>query len=263
MLKKEEKILIEGSIKIGIKLSRAQINKFSHYFDILNLWNKNTNLTSLKDHQDIIIKHFLDSLTCVKIIKNYIDYTTNKEKDITIIDIGTGAGFPGVPLKIIFPYLKLTLLDIQKKKAAFLKTLIEELRFSGVFIFTERAEKLGKMPEYRENYNIAISRAVAPLSILSEYSLPLVKQGGWFVAQKGRSYKKELECSLKVVKFLGGELLKLENVQLPFLNQERYILIIKKTKNTPRKYPRRAGLPQKRPLNFYNIFDKIYIFLLA
>ncbi|MEA1939976.1 MAG: 16S rRNA (guanine(527)-N(7))-methyltransferase RsmG [Candidatus Caldatribacteriota bacterium] len=250
MQKREEKTLIEGSKKIGINLNDYQIEKFSQYFDILAKWNEKINLTSIKDSKKIITKHFLDSLTCVKIINSYLNEIDNKKEDIRVIDIGTGAGFPGIPLKILLPFLKLSLLEARKKKIVFLEELVRQLEFKGVKVITNRAETLGKSVEYREKYNIAISRAVAPLNVLSEYSLPLIMRGGWFIAQKGRAYKEELEYGLKAIKLLGGEFIRLENIRIPFLEQERYILIIKKTKSTPPKYPRRDGMPQKRPLNF-------------
>jgi len=243
--KEEEKILIEGSKIMGINLNNNQIESFSRYLRLLSKWNKRINLTSLEDSQEIIIKHFFDSLSCIKIIKIY----ANIDK-ISIIDVGTGAGFPGIPIKILYPDLNLFLLETKRKKANFLAELVKELDLKQVEIFKERAETLGKSLDYREKYDMAISRAVASLNILCEYCLPLLKIGGLFLAQKGRSYKEELESGLKTAKLLGGELIKLENIRTPFLNQERYILVIKKIKNTPLKYPRKAGIPQKRPLYF-------------
>ena len=245
MQKEEEKILIEGSKIMGINLNNNHIESFSRYLRVLSKWNKRINLTSLEDSQEIIIKHFLDSLSCFKVIKIH----ANIDK-ISVIDVGTGAGFPSIPIKIVYPTLNLFLLETKRKKANFLAELVKELELKKVEIFKERAETLGKSSDYREKYDIAISRAVASLNILCEYCLPLVKIGGLFLAQKGRSYKEELESGLKTVKLLGGELIKLENVRIPFLNQERHILVIKKIKNTPLKYPRKAGIPQKRPLYF-------------
>lgn len=243
MQKEEENILIEGSKIMGINLNNNHIESFSRYLRLLSKWNKKINLTSLEDSQEIIIKHFLDSLSCFKVIKIHV----NIDK-FSVIDVGTGAGFPSIPIKIVYPALNLFLLETKRKKANFLAELVKELELKQVEIFKERAETLGKSSDYREKYDIVISRAVASLNILCEYCLPLVKIGGLFLAQKGRSYKEELESGLKTVKLLGGELIKLENVQIPFLNQERYILVIKKIKNTPLKYPRKAGIPQKRPL---------------
>lgn len=243
MLKEDENILIDGAQRLGINLHKEQIEKFSRYLELLHQWNRKMNLTSLKAPREIIIKHFLDSISCIKIINRHID-----TKEISVIDVGAGAGFPGVPIKIVCPSVKLSLLEARKKKTIFLKKVSEEMNFQKVKILNGRAEIFGKGVDHRERYDIAISRAVARLSIISEYCLPLVRVGGLFVAQKGRSYKEETDKALKAVRFLGGELIGVENVRIPFLNQERYLLIIKKIKDTPSEYPRKEGLPQKRPL---------------
>ena len=245
MLKDDENILIDGAQKMGINLYKEQIKKFSRFLELLVQWNQKINLTSLKTPRGIIIKHFLDSISCVKVINKYSD-----TEGINIIDVGAGAGFPGMPIKIICPSIRLSLLEARKKKALFLEKIIGEMNFQQVEILNGRAETFGKSEDYRERYDIAISRAVARLNVLSEYCLPLVRVGGLFVAQKGRSYKEETEKSLKTVQVLGGELIGVENVLIPFINQERYLLVIKKIKDTPSEYPRKVGLPQKRPLYF-------------
>ena len=245
MLKDDENILIDGAQKMGINLYKEQIKKFSRFLELLVQWNQKINLTSLKTPREIIIKHFLDSISCVKVINKYSD-----TEGINIIDVGAGAGFPGMPIKIICPSIRLSLLEARKKKAVFLEKIIGEMNFQQVEILNGRAETFGKSEDYRERYDIAISRAVARLNVLSEYCLPLVRVGGLFVAQKGRSYKEETEKSLKTVQILGGELIGVENVLIPFINQERYLLVIKKIKDTPSEYPRKVGLPQKRPLYF-------------
>lgn len=249
MRKGIEKILIEGSESLRVHLDSFQLALFLQYFDILCKWNSKINLTSIRTPKEIIVKHFLDSLTCVKIIKSYINSRVNEKKEISIIDVGTGAGFPGIPLKIVIPSLKMTLLEAKEKKTDFLKELVKKLDIRGIEIIKERAEIIGKNNDFRESYDISISRAVAPLSVLSEYSLPLVKKNGWFIAQKGRRYKEELKCSMNVLELLGGALVKIENINLPILKQERNIIVIQKIKNTPDEYPRRDGLPKKRPLN--------------
>jgi len=243
LFKEDENILIDGAQKIGIDLHKEQIIKFSRYLELLVQWNQKINLTSLKTPREIIIKHFLDSISCIKIINKYID-----TEGISVIDVGAGAGFPGMPIKIICPSIRLSLLEARKKKTTFLQKLTEEMNFQQVKILNGRAETFGKSIDYREKYDIAVSRAVAHLSVLSEYCLPLVRGGGLFIAQKGRSYKEETEKSLKTIQFLGGELIGVENIRIPFINQERYLLVIKKIKDTPSKYPRKEGLPQKRPL---------------
>jgi len=243
LFKEDENILIDGAQKIGIDLHKEQIKKFSRYLELLVQWNQKINLTSLKTPREIIIKHFLDSISCIKIINKYID-----TEGISVIDVGAGAGFPGMPIKIICPSIRLSLLEARKKKTTFLQKLTEEMNFQQVKILNGRAETFGKSIDYREKYDIVVSRAVAHLSVLSEYCLPLVRVGGLFIAQKGRSYKEETEKSLKTIQFLGGELIGVENIRIPFINQERYLLVIKKIKDTPSKYPRKEGLPQKRPL---------------
>ena len=243
MLKDDENILIDGAQKMGINLYKEQIKKFSRFLELLVQWNQKINLTSLKTPREIIIKHFLDSISCVKVINKYSD-----TEGINIIDVGAGAGFPGMPIKIICPLIRLSLLEARKKKAVFLEKIIGEMNFQQVKILNGRAETFGKGADYREKYDIAISRAVARLNVLSEYCLPLVKVGGLFIAQKGRSYKEETDKGLKAVQSLGGELIGVESVRIPFINQERYFLVIKKIKHTSSKYPRKEGLPQKRPL---------------
>jgi len=245
LLKEDENILINGAQKMGISLHKEQIKKFSRFLELLIQWNQKINLTSLKTPREIIIKHFLDSISCVKVINKYID-----TERISVIDVGAGAGFPGMPIKIVCPSIKLSLLEARKKKTMFLEKATEEMNFQQVKILNGRAETFGKGADHREKYDIAISRAVARLSVLSEYCLPLIRLGGLFVAQKGRSYKEETEKSLKAVQVLGGELIRVESVRIPFINQKRYLLVIKKIKDTPSEYPRKVGLPQKRPLYF-------------
>jgi len=243
LLKEDENILINGAQKMGINLHEEQIKKFSRYLELLVQWNQKINLTSLKTPQEIIIKHFLDSISCIKIINKYI-----RIEGIHIIDVGTGAGFPGIPIKIVCPSISLSLLEARKKKTIFLEKITKEINFQKVEILNGRAETFGKCPDYRQKYDIVLSRALAFLSTLSEYCLPLVRVGGLFVAQKGRSYKEEIDKALKAVQFLGGELIGVESVRIPFINQERHLLIIKKIKDTPSEYPRKEGIPQKRPL---------------
>jgi len=243
LFKDDENILIDGARKMGINLHKEQIKKFSRYLELLVQWNQKINLTSLKTPQEIIIKHFLDSISCIKVINKYID-----TEGISVIDVGAGAGFPGIPIKTICPSIRLSLLEVRKKKTLFLEKVTEEMNFRQVKILNGRAETFGKEADHREKYDIAISRAVARLNVLSEYCLPLVRVGGLFIAQKGRSYMEETEKSLKTIRFLGGELIGVENIRIPFINQERHLLVIKKTKGTPSEYPRKVGLPQKRPL---------------
>jgi 16S rRNA (guanine527-N7)-methyltransferase len=228
LIKDDEYILIDGCQKMGIDINKEQIRKFSRYLELLLQWNQKINLTSLKAPQEIIIKHFLDSISCVKGINKHFD-----TKEISVIDVGTGAGFPGIPIKIICPSIRLFLLEARNKKTIFLEKVADEMNFQKVKILNGRAEIFGKSADYREKYDIVVSRAVAHLTVLSEYCLPLVRVGGLFVAQKGRSYKKETEKSLKTIQVLGGELIGVENIRIPFIDQERHLLLIKKIKGTP------------------------------
>lgn len=243
MDKEYENILVHGAQKMGIKLNTEQIRKFSLYLKLLSQWNKKINLTSLKTPQEIIVKHFLDSLSCIKALNNY----TNLE-NASIIDVGTGAGFPGLPVKIVSPSISLSLLEAKKKKIIFLNEIKQEINFQKVEVLTGRAETFGKHPDYRQKFDIVLSRALASLSTLSEYCLPLARVGGLFVAQKGRAYQEETNKALRAIQLLGGELIGVENLIIPFMDQERYLLIIKKIKDTPLEYPRKEGIPQKRPL---------------
>jgi len=172
LLKDDENVLINGAQKMGINLHKEQIKKFSRYLDLLVQWNQKVNLTSLKTPKEIIVKHFLDSISCIKVINKYID-----TEGISVIDVGAGAGFPGMPIKIIYPSIKLSLLEARKKKTMFLEKVTEEMNFQQVKILNGRAETFGKGEDYREKYDIAISRAVARLNALSEYCLPLVRVG--------------------------------------------------------------------------------------
>jgi len=191
LLKDDESILIDGAQKIGINLNKEQIKKFSQYLELLIQWNQKINLTSLKTPKEIIIKHFLDSISCIEIINKYID-----TEGISIIDVGAGAGLPGVPIKIICSSIRLSLLEARKKKTIFLEKIKEEINLQQVKILNGRAETFGKGADYREKYDVALSRAVARLNVLSEYCLPLVRVGGLLVAQKGRSYKEEIDKAL-------------------------------------------------------------------
>ena len=249
MQDKIKKILIEGSKVLGICFSQIQLELFLKYLDILSRWNKKINLTSIRAPREICIKHFLDSLTSLTIINFCMHQESNKKKETNIIDVGSGAGFPGVPIKIMLPSIKLTLLEAKRKKTVFLAELVKELDLTGIEIVNNRAEVIGKKENFREAFDISISRAVAPLTVLSEYALPLVKRNGWFIALKGKEYSEELKRSTFAIELLGGKLTKIEKIQLPILNQERNIVLINKIKNTPNKYPRGKGHPKKRPLN--------------
>lgn len=233
-------LLKEKTLTLGIELNDEQITQFNKYYEILVEWNKVMNLTGITEYDEVVEKHFVDSLSIVKALDVY--------KCETVIDIGTGAGFPGIPLKIAFPHLKITLLDSLNKRIKFLNTVIEELGLEDIETIHGRAEDFAKQIDYREQYNLCVSRAVANLSTLSEYCLPYVKVNGMFVPYKSGEIDKELNNAEKAVSILGGKLVDTIKFQLPGTDIGRSFVKIKKIKNTAKKYPRKAGLPSKEPL---------------
>ena len=235
-----EEFLHEVDDALGITLSPFQVKMFITYEDILIKWNKKFNLTSITDHNTILIKHFFDSLSCLHIIP--------KQGDFSLIDIGTGAGFPGIPLRIINPSIILTVSDSVGKKADFCRKVVEEFALTNTQVLKNRAEIIGQDENYRERYDWAVARAVAPLPVLAEYLLPLIHIGGFMLAQKGGSMDKEIDQSGNAIKILGGKLDTLKPISLPFGMGERTLISIRKIKPTPAKYPRRPGIPKKNPL---------------
>jgi 16S rRNA (guanine527-N7)-methyltransferase len=234
--------LVNGAQKIGISLNKSQIGLFELYFHELVDWNTRINLTAITDMEDVQIKHFLDSLTLISVIKD------KASTDCCIIDVGSGAGFPGIPLKIAMPYIKMTLLEATAKKVLFLEHIVKQLKLQDVEIINLRAEEAAQKPEYREQFDFAVSRAVAELAVLAELTLPFCKTGGCVVAQKKGDIQLEIEQSLKAVEMLGGRLSKVEKIDLSGLDDERYLVMIDKIQPTLAKYPRRPGMPGKRPL---------------
>lgn len=230
------KKMAEESEKIGIKLPDEQLNEFYEYMQLLLEWNEKMNLTAITEPEEVIKKHFVDSIT----IKKYI-----KEESI-LIDVGTGAGFPGIPLKIVDKSIKLTLLDSLNKRINFLNEIIEKLNLKETKTIHSRAEEYAKN-EVRESYDVAVSRAVADLPILLEYLMPYVKLNGICICMKGPKAQEELERSKKAINILGGKLEKVEKITIDE-EMERNIIIIRKIKNTPNKYPRKAGIPTKNPI---------------
>lgn len=224
--------------KIDIKLTNKQLNEFYTYMNLLIEWNKNINLTAITEPEEIIKKHFIDSLTISK----------NIQKDSSIIDVGTGAGFPGIPLKIVREDINVVLLDALNKRLNFLNEVIKENKLENIETVHFRAEEIGKNKKYREKYDIATSRAVAQLNILVEYLLPLVKVGGKCICMKGSNVEEELKNSKKAITLLGGEIEKIEEFILPDSDIKRNVIIIKKVNSTPAKYPRKPGTPAKEPI---------------
>jgi 16S rRNA (guanine527-N7)-methyltransferase len=220
------------------KLSDKQENQFEKYMKLLVEWNEKVNLTAITEHDDIILKHFVDSLTIEKYINN----------GASVIDVGTGAGFPGIPLKIYNESLDVTLLDSLNKRINFLNEVIKELDLEKIKTIHLRAEDGGKDKMLREKFDVATSRAVANLSTLSEYLLPFVKVGGEAICMKGPNVEDELKDAKKAIKILGGEVEKNEKIVLPNSDIERNIIIIKKVKPTPKSFPRKAGTPSKAPI---------------
>ena len=230
------KKMAEESEKIGIKLPDEQLNEFYEYMQLLLEWNEKMNLTAITDPEEVIKKHFVDSIT----IKKYI-----KEKS-SLIDVGTGAGFPGIPLKIVDKSIKLTLLDSLNKRINFLNEVIKKLNLKEVNTIHSRAEEYAKN-KVRESYDVAVSRAVADLPILLEYLMPYVKLNGICICMKGPKAQEELERSKKAINILGGKLEKVEKITIDE-EMERKLIIIRKIKDTPNKYPRKAGVPTKNPI---------------
>lgn len=235
-----EKLIREAQQLFGLHLSPAQVGMLDTYERELLEWNARFNLTAIRDVEGIRSKHFLDSLSCAMAWKT--------QPPASLIDVGTGAGFPGIVLKILYPSLRLTLVESVGKKANFCQHMSQALALEHVEVLTARAEDVGQMPAHREKYDWAVARAVAALPVLAEYLLPLVKVGGGMLAQKGESAPVETQAAEKALKMLGGRLRRLVTVELPGVADRRYLVIVDKTAATPGNYPRRAGVPAQKPL---------------
>ncbi len=231
----------QGLEELGVTLDASQIDQFLQYYELLVEWNSFMNLTAITEFQEVCIKHFLDSLSLIKVIDCH--------QPISVIDIGTGAGFPGIPLKIAFPELKITLLDSLGKRVKFLNEVITQLGLKDIEAIHGRAEDYAKPSALRESFDVCVSRAVANLATLSEYCLPYVKVGGCFVSYKSEKIMEEKQQAQKAITMLGGEIALQNEFTLPFSDIYRNLFVIKKTKQTPKKYPRKAGLPSKEPLS--------------
>lgn len=239
MLKEDfEKEIMEYVEELGIKLSKEQAEMFFNYMNLLLEWNEKINLTAITEEKEVIVKHFVDSLTIAKYIP----------EGASLVDVGTGAGFPGIPLKIIREDLKITLLDSLQKRINFLDVVIKELNLKNVETIHARVEEFGKNSKYRESFEVATSRAVANLSTLTEYLLPLVKVGGIAVCMKGSSIEEELETSKKAINVLGGKVSNVFEFDLPKTDIKRNLVIVDKINKTPSKYPRKPGMPSKEPI---------------
>lgn len=235
-----DKLARDAQNLFGIYLTGRQIIALMTYERELLAWNEKFNLTAIRDLDGIRTKHFLDSFSCV--------FAWKSNPPARLIDVGTGAGFPGLPLKILYPSMQVTLVESVGKKVKFCQHIIEKLDLEGIEVIKARAEELGQMKEYREQYDWGVARAVARLRVLCEYLLPLVKVGGVMLAQKGESGPAEAHAAESAMKILGGRMRQLVPVHLPGVAEDRYLVLADKVAATPRQYPRRPGIPSKEPL---------------
>lgn len=224
----------------GISLSSKQLQQFERYFELLVEWNEKMNLTAITEKNDVYLKHFFDSITAA--------FYVNFNEPLKICDVGAGAGFPSIPLKICFPEIKVTIVDSLQKRISFLDNLSKELELKDTFFYHDRAETFAQKSEHREQYDLVTARAVARMSVLSELCIPLVKQNGLFVAMKAANANEELQAASKALKLLGAEVEAIHSFTLPYEESERNIIVINKNRQTPKKYPRKPGTPNKLPL---------------
>lgn len=237
---KGQELLINGINKLGLEISEIQISQFMDYYNLLLETNKVMNLTAITKIDEVMIKHFIDSLLIIK--------SVDLNKFSSLIDVGTGAGFPGIPIKIMFPHIKVMLLDSLNKRLKFLNNIIDKLELQDIDTIHGRAEDLGHNKNLREKYDICVSRAVANMSTLSEYCIPFVKQNGLFVSYKSAISENEIEKAGKAITILGGRVDSCNTYTLPESDIKRTLVVIKKEKKTPAKYPRKAGIPGKEPI---------------
>jgi len=228
--------------KNNIELNEIQLQQFEQYYESLIEWNEKINLTAITERDEVYLKHFYDSISAA------FFYSFDKQSSLSICDVGAGAGFPSLPLKIVYPNLNVTIVDSLKKRITFLENLCEKLKLENVQLYHDRAETFGQNPSHREQYDVVTARAVARMSVLSEFCLPLVKVGGTFLALKGASGIEELNEGKKAIQLLGGQVAKSYQFKLPEENSDRTIFVINKVKATPKKYPRKPGVPLKTPL---------------
>ncbi len=236
-------LVTRGARQLGVPLRSEHIEAFEQYYRLLVEWNEKFNLTAITDYEGAQVRHFLDSLSCLLAVKPDAPLSGAR-----VIDVGTGAGFPGLPLKIFRPGIRLTLVEATAKKVRFLEHVVAQLHLEGVTVVHARAEELGQEPEHRERYDWALARAVADLPILAEFLLPFVRIGGRALAQKGEDAAAEVHRATYAIHQLGGHVRQLVPVELHGLAETRYLVLLDKVAATPARYPRRAGMPAKRPL---------------
>jgi 16S rRNA (guanine527-N7)-methyltransferase len=251
-------LLREGARALGLHLTTGHLRAFQAYYQELSVWNRKFNLTTVTACEEVQVKHFLDSLTCLlalpvpgapgsERLPSVVPLST-QEAPLLCIDVGSGAGFPGLPVKIMRPTLHMTLLDSSKKKVGFLQHLVRRLGLDGVEPLWARAEEVGQDAHHRERYDVVLARAVADLAVLVEYCLPLCRKGGCYIAQKGSRIEAEVKGAEPATRMLGGRLRDIKTLHLPGLKDPRSVLLIDKVAETPAKYHRRSGMPGKRPL---------------
>ncbi|WP_239253765.1 16S rRNA (guanine(527)-N(7))-methyltransferase RsmG [Listeria ilorinensis] len=224
----------------GIELNDKQMTQFDQYYQLLVEWNQKMNLTAITEKQEVYLKHFYDSVSAAF----FMDFS----KVESICDVGSGAGFPSIPLKICFPHLKISIVDSLNKRITFLHTLAEKLGLEQTIFYHDRAENFGQNKQHRSSFDLVTARAVARMSVLSELCMPLVKKNGIFLVMKAAQAEEELQVAQKAITLLGGKLEEKFAFQLPLEGSDRYIYTIRKTKETPNKYPRKAGTPNKQPI---------------
>lgn len=244
-----DKRFIENAYKCGVEINANMAEQLDEFYHLLVRINETMNLTAITEYEDVLYKHFLDSLLVIKALRD-AGFKKEAETFISakIADIGTGAGFPGIPLKICFPDIKITLVDSLNKRIGFIQGVCKRLGLKGIEAVHGRSEELGKDPDYREKFDLTVSRAVASLPVLAEYCIPFIKKGGMFIAYKAQGVEKEAKEAENAVKKLGGEIKKIISVPLEGTEIVRDLVMIKKTADTPKKYPRKPGTPAKEPL---------------
>lgn len=241
-MEKQLEIFEKDLKQLHLELSKKQILQFISYYELLIDWNSRMNLTAITEFEDVLKKHFIDSLSLISAVSDLA------QKQYDLIDVGTGAGFPGIPLKIAFPNLKITLLDSLNKRIQFLNEVICKLELQDIEAVHGRAEDFAKPDQFRERFDLCVSRAVANLATLSEYCIPFVKPGGFFISYKSEKVNVELEEAKKAISVLGGNFQKNIEFLLPHSDITRNFIVIQKKNKTPLKYPRKAGLPSKEPI---------------